>query len=620
MAVGGFDFELNGVKYNAAEDAEGEHYNLGGEPLRPPNAVTIQGESSQKFQMRADTLLWTLTDWSGGEGQLKFSSRKPNRHKELNGVRVFQKPGTLRPGFYVEDTQDSTGAADLVKDGILVKGIGGLYLLDFDSNDSYLWDSGNDRWGAAVALTGVSGGAQYIDCGDENNIYWLEGGSQNVWKWDGSGSPATISTATVDSNDVWLEELGPYVYAFSPLEGRVWEIAKDGGGTTLIDDFSDDPGTKQKTQLAAMNGKIYVLVGRETETSVREIVPTTAAGTGFGAEIARLPGFQGVSIWSHSGTIFLAGAMGTSEDDVIMYLQPDGTYGTLGALRPGVDVGGLSGIQEGGQMLEHFVGINQLSDSVSDNAILEIDAVSGGMAILAINEDGDAADQSVRALAVHDGQIFFSTIESASTRRVMRAYPGAYTKASYAISPWHDFDLAEEKILSSLVLSMEALPADWRVRVDYAINGSTTWTNLIDNNTENSVGQTTVASTDSATVNFRTLAIRIRMDYTGGGIPTTCPVILGIDARAVVAQPVPVWRLLLDLSDDKSGGQGHSGAQKISNIKTAANLKKVISFKDGYSDRTPGASTEYDVVIDQYNIGLSHPGEGVATVVLKEIV
>ena len=46
MAIKGFDFEINGVKYNAAEDAEGDHYTLVGEPLRPPNAVTVQGENS----------------------------------------------------------------------------------------------------------------------------------------------------------------------------------------------------------------------------------------------------------------------------------------------------------------------------------------------------------------------------------------------------------------------------------------------------------------------------------------------------------------------------------------------------------------------------------------------
>jgi len=57
---------LDGVKYRLDEAAEGEHYIRAGEPLRPPNAQVVQGETGQKFQMRPDTLLWSITDWSGG--------------------------------------------------------------------------------------------------------------------------------------------------------------------------------------------------------------------------------------------------------------------------------------------------------------------------------------------------------------------------------------------------------------------------------------------------------------------------------------------------------------------------------------------------------------------------
>jgi hypothetical protein len=98
-------------------------------------------------------------------------------------------------------------------------------------------------------------------------------------------------------------------------------------------------------------------------------------------------------------------------------------------------------------------------------------------------------------------------------------------------------------------------------------------------------------------------------------------VVLGVDVRATVAQPQNVWHLLLDLSDDHSqrGGESRDGTKKIANIKTAGNSGSVVAFKDGYEDRKPNTSTEYDVVVDAYQILLTRAGEGVGSVVLKEI-
>lgn len=618
MAIGGFNVELNGVKYNLAEDAEGQHYQLAGEPLRPPNAVTVQGEDRQKFQMRPDTLLWTLTDWAGGEGQQKYDFRAPNRWRELTGVRAFETPGKLKAGFYVEDTKDSGGVSDLAIDGLLGIGKSNLYLFDYDTNAAYAWDSANGRWGAASTLTGPTNGARRQICGDANYLYWQENGTTEVWRWDGT-TASTITTTLVDDSDSYLAELGGYVYAVSVKEGKVWEMSKTPTTITEIDDFSDEPGSAQNSAIVPMDGKLYVLVTDTASSRIREITPTTAAGTGFGAEIARLQGFKARSIWAHSGTLYVSGEYGNTQW-TIMYVQPDGTYGTLGEMRPGDSLLEIAAATDGASMLEHYAVLEQIDASRDEQAVVQIDAVSGGYALLAINEDGDEADGQIYSVAEFEGDIFFSTKDDAAVRRTMRARRDQYTKASEAISPWHDFDLAEKKILASVVLSMEDLPADWQVRVDYALDGVDTWVNVIDNTTTNSNGETAVVSTDTSSIQFGTLSIRVRLDYTGGGVPTTTPVILGVDVRAVVAQPVPVWRLLINLSDDKSGAQGHSGARKLTNIKTAADLKQVISFKDGYQDRTPGVFVEYDVVIDKYTFDLSLPGEGVAAVVLKEIV
>ena len=617
MAIKGFDFELNGVKYMAAEDAEGDHYVEAAEPLRPPNAVTVQGESSQKFQMRADTLLWSITDWSGGENQYKFQSRNPDRVRVLNGVRAFEKPGTLTPGYYIEDTQNN-GGSDLVEDGQLVIGAGALYLLDANTNDAFLWNDSTKRWGSGVALTGVTNGAIRTAIGDNAFIYWNEFSTQDIWKWDGSAAPVLISTAIVDANNSHLVSLGPFIYACSSLLGAVWEIAKTGSGTTLIDDFVDDAGVEGLSLATAMDGRIYMAIPNKGGTTVREITPTTAAGTGFGAEISRLPGFVVQSLWSHSGVLYMIGDIGTDED-AVMYLVPGGTFGTLGLVRIGDDLGRGVGQNNGSGLLEHYFAMSRTSGSDAQSLLFQVDSVSGGFACIGIDEDGSAKNEEVDSVAVFDGQVFFSGHQDNSTRRVMRASLDRFTKTSFTLSPWHDFELADEKILASLVLSVESLPADWTVEVDYATDNVDTFTGGITYTTTGGKGTKLRISTDASTVKFRTISIRIRMTYTGGGVPTSGPVITGVDVMALVAKPTGVWRIMLDLSDDKSGNQGHSGAKKIANIRAAKDTQGVVDFKDGYDSRSPNSFTAYDVTVDSYVMLLSHPGEGVVQVTLKEV-
>ena len=631
MAVGGFDFELNGVKYNAAEDAEGDHYVQSAEPLRPPNAVTVQGENSQKFQMRPDTLLWSITDWSGGEGQVKYNIHSPNRMRELVGVRVFEKPGTLRPGYATEDTVDNGGSSALAKSLALVKAKGNLYGLDQNTNEAYAWNSGLSKWGAAATLTGPSAGANPYADGDSDFLYWIEYNTNNVWKWDGT-TATKISDTLIDATTTsMVAQNGAYVYVYDPTAATVWEIAKSGASEDAIDEWTEEGiALRSNSAISVHNGRVYVMVVHSDMTIIREITPTTAAGTGFGAEIARLPGFRAEGLWSHSGLLYMVGDFGSGEDGTVMYLDPNQrTYGTLGRSRETDQLGKAVHDQAAGA-LDHFYAFQNFEPGVlTVPGFYQIDAVSGGMGIVALEgEQSNLAGQSISSIARHNGDLFLSTEKDASNKVTIRANRDAFTNGdsgggtgdvAYAITPWHDFDLADEKILASLVLSVEALPADWSVFVDYAIDGSTTWTNAITYTTENGKGVKSAISTDSSTVKFRTLSIRIRFSYGGGDDPPTSgPIVLGVDALAMVAKPTKVWRLLLDLSDDKSRHGGHSGARKVTNIEAAAS-GSVIDFKDGYQSETPGSYETHDVVLDAYNINISTPGEGVAAVVLKEL-
>lgn len=619
MSIGSFDVELNGVKYNLSEDGEGAHYQLTGEPLRPPNAVTVQGESSQTFQMRQDALLWSLTDWSGGEGQIKFNAENPNRWRELTGVRVFERPGTLQPGYYVEDTQLS-GASDIDIAAALVIGAGSLWALDVEASNAYEWDDANEEWDAWGALSGVSGGVEEQPAGDNDAVYFVEQSGNDVFRWDGSGTPDDIGNAPGTSSNV--AALGDHVYSVYVANGEVHEHNKVGSVvSTDIDAFGDTSQYSTTPLVLALDGKVYVMVAQDNSTQVREITPTTAAGTGFGAEIARISGFRGKAMWAHSGTLFLYGSYETARDrTTVLYLTPGGEYGSLGDLRSGYSLGTVTTSEQATRLLDSFFVASQLGASGERHPVYQVESTTGGLSVLAINEDGDAKDESVRSAVAHNNDVFWGVPSSASTKRIMRARSDQYTKSSEAVSPWHDFALANEKILSSLVLSCEKLPADWTVYVDYAVDGDDTWTNAIEYDTTDGKGERVAVSTDSSTATFGTLSIRVRMEYTGAGIPESGPVVLGVDVNAIVNKPVKVWSLMLDLSDDRDRPGGFSGARKTTNVTSAGDSEKVVAFKDGYQSATPGVFKEHDVVIDTYQIVLSTPGEGLAAVKLRETV
>lgn len=614
--------ELNGVKYRLAEDAEGQHYVLGGEPLRPPNAVTVQGEN-QKFQVRADTLLWHITDWSGGEGQRIFDPQAPNRSYELNGVRVFERPGTLRPGMYIEDTLDNVGATftDRV---LLVVAATGLYALSTTTNAFYAWNSGTGRWGASQSFTGPSNGASAVTS-DSDFIYWVESGSTTVWRVVPGGTAASsISTTLITSGARKIVAQGNNVYVGNVDSGdeNIWEIAKIGSTPLNIVDHSIRAATQQ---FVALDGFVYSMATDEKQTEILKITPTSAAGTGFGKQFALLNGFYATGFWQQDGVLYLVGEQPGSTRSVILYLSQDGTYGTLGHVTVDDEIGDArAGYTPSGQnvrLLDHFFASQQRSAADTAYALWQIDSISGGFANVGYAEDTGIDDTLISSLVAFDTDIFFAGLNGATTG-ALRAREDQYTKDSNAVSPWHDFGLADEKILGTLVLSMEALPADWTVHVDYATNGSTTFVNAISETTDNTTTTTTTVSTDLSTVTFHTLQIRIRFEYTGGGVPTTAPIVHAVEVRSSVVQPQKVWNLLLDCSDDHSrrGGESHSGAAKIANVKTVGDAGTVVDFKDGYGTRQTGSFDQYDVFVDGYKIILTRPGEGVAVVSIREVI
>jgi len=77
----------------------------------------------------------------------------------------------------------------------------------------------------------------------------------------------------------------------------------------------------------------------------------------------------------------------------------------------------------------------------------------------------------------------------------------------------------------------------------------------------------------------------------------------------------------LDVGDENTAaGENEQGNVRIDHIETLGTAKDVFVFNDGYTEREAGEFTSYDVVLDQYDIILSQPQEGFASVTLREQV
>lgn len=636
MIEGRFHVEINGVKYRLWELENGNHYQKRGEPLRPPHAVVEQtGDPyNPRYQMRPDLMVWGITDWSGGEGQLKLLYNTGDRHWRLNCVEPFEYPGKLMPGPYVEETVDSGGTNPLEKSLSLVAGGGFLWGLDMNDKYIYKWDATNKKWGAAVECTGATYGATATAAGHAKYVIWKENGNDNIWKYDGSTFTKINDDTNVTGTGGNMYRVGHYAYLHQQSTGRVWEIDLEAASfpadsTLIYDPKWDDPDVMVLNGAAMCapgdNCLYHIMSWTNGITILSQIMPTTAAGVGYGKELLRITGFIGESVWYHSGIVYFSGYedVTSAKKRAVLYLRPGGEYGTLGPLRQGDEINSVIGGPHAQRMLDFGYSGGACSTTLNKPTLFLASAVTGGQCVYGYASVHSGTNSRIQSVIAFDGEYFFSTRRSATTKRVFRTVTGKYDGTnSFAISSWHDFALVDEKVLESIRLHCEALPTDWSIAVAYAINGSTSFTTAGTYATAAGSGTTYVISTSAAAVNFRSLQLKITFTWGGAGIPTTRPVVLALEARASAAgaKGPTVWKLLLDCADDASQeqGQSYSGKQKIDNLATAY-ATGVVAFKDGYTTHGINSYSTHSVIMDEYTLDVERPGEGQAYVTLREV-
>ncbi len=631
--------KINGIWYRLAEDAEGTHYNMGLEPLRVPNAAVVQGTTGT-FQLRPDQLLWTMTDWSGGEGQLKFNLQEPSRSYLLQGVDPFTRPGNLLVGFKEGFAQLQTGG-DLTDDGLRIgQGYNTVWAISDDTQIAYEWDPANDYFKTGVD-PGVGSGGVYGDsiCGDYFLMFYVESGAGKIIKFDGSFAIHNDQVPFTTMGN--MKDMGNYLYKLDTQNGKLYELSKAVANLTVAEVplYEFNPGFPVTTgsNMVAADNRLYFFTNHGFTTVIHEVVPTTAAGTGYGRELARLEGIRSEAIWFSGGIVYFLGvdeepaaATTVGPDRFVMYLQPEGSYGTLGSVRGLVRAPSDHGISPA-----HWAGFgmtaaasgrltrtaflipptseDQDHDDVAQG-IFEIDGVTGGYAAVArYPTTVTTRPTDERGLVFYDGRYFAfdDDLNKVHTWDVTAPSPqtGEYVSAS------HDFGLSSEKILERIEIVCEPLPNNGTgINVGYSLDGAT-WVDAEIVGTTGDVGGVLQISTDSSTKKFRSIQIRGQLVPSAG----VGPVLKAVNVYARVNRKIKVWDLLLDVSDDAAPA-GYNGAQLISNIVGLAD-NTVVDFVDKYRSHNPeDAGTTYDAVIDSGQVILSEQGEGFIHVRVTEVI
>ena len=631
-----FHLRLNGIKYRIAEDAEGPGYDKRFSPLLIQTGQTIQGESG-KVKLRSDILSWSITDWSGGEGLLKFNEEEANRYWLSHNVDVLAEPGKLKIATGSQDTIKQEDSTVLVESLMFTKSRGFLHGFSVDSNVVRTWDETNAWWDTAVVNgAGGFGGAQWEDAtptGDFRFVYAKENGVAAIWRWDGSTFTEHCTDLPTAGEKVAIVGLGDYLYtAGHGTTAKVTETSKTASqpvtSSTILDvsqQGSDGGVAGGIGTLVAGDNRLYYMQTNVDETVVWKITPTTANGTGFSEEILRLKGLQASSIWHHMGVVFVGGRIGfdgNSRRMVIMYIR-GGEVGVLANLREGVDTAGalIAGPESQAFDKAYFMAKYGPGDNTHEWTLFTVDLISGAVAASTVFNVTD--NVAITSLATMNGMAFVSKGSGAGSKRVyrqrrdIRVDNGGLT--SHLITSVNDFGLKEEKILLSVRVECEPLNASHEYALDYQINQDGFWTAIGSDTANSSTGTTFVVSTDSTTVKFRNLQLRIRLD--NNSVLADQLKILGVETFATVAEGVLEFPMTLELYDDTSeaGGESSTGAAKIANIVTAGATGNVMQLDDGYGDQESGVFNAHDVTLVTYDLALTGPGEGIARVLLREV-
>ena len=633
MIDGYFHIKLGTYKYRLAVNAADDHYKARLLPLNISNAQVVQS-SEPKYDLRPDTAVWELTDWSAGEGFKKWDREKGNAYDFSTNIDALHTPGSIRLSKGVE-----SAGTNVNKTGTLVKASDKL--LHFSSSDdsvaTYSGTLANTTWDVQDAGgTDIADDDYFAVRGDGDGKYVfipVSGGLSDIYRFEVQDTYTddfadTDKWVDADSQDVFtrpLVKIGSHLYVVHLTGEKISVIEYNAFSTStppvtgteifVVHEGNLDAGSNQGI-LARGDNELFVCVRTKAGESVLyRIAPGTALGDSFGVEIARMPGFSVDCIWYAAGVLLMAGTSSTTGiDERTIYYVRGTEFGTFGILRQDEDftAGKLITSTDASRMDRTFF-LAPTGSSANTWTLFTIDLLTGGIfggpEFTAVRDPNSVVDFL--------GRTFVSENKGSSNTQSYRT-AATYASTGSLYSSVHDFDIAEEKTLMSIRLATEPLPANTSVQVHYQKDQDGTWTSAGTYDTDDGTGVTFKISSSASSVKFKNLQLKITLATSNTAVT---PVVRSLQIRSTPSEYVKEWDLVLDISDEDAQAQSRafSGSQLIDYIKAEANTENILTFQNGYEVAASGSYDTHSVMIREYSLQLDTPGQGVANIKVREV-
>lgn len=640
MLASGAHVEIGGVQY-LLEEAVDEHYvhrflslfsrHDGGDIEQP-----IPG--TQKISARPERLLWTVDDWSGGEGNRVWYPDDPTVYHRSGGIGTGEANPRIRGRITGRPAKASVTVAtgEVDERVFLVQGVGGR-VWAIGNRQAHYSDNAGETFTAHPSnpLAGVSDIAKAV-AGNEDAIWavFWDGTLRNIRKLTTAASTEVVTGGQSAS----IPDLGATVF-----RGRLYTW----NGRKLFEYDIEDTlplGTGSRRvafnlglDTASLIGVRGGMVAGETRLyffsanlGVTQVYEYRHRG---GARpMWKLPlGFTGESISYQLGVLFVFGHFGSdavSSGRGAIYALPLASRSPLFInwvreaenLRPQ-----RSAPSYGAQVM--FTTDNTSRVFIYD---MELDAVSMMDIPTTTLAIGDVlTNQKYRLVAMYDTgssgvgnyTIYRYSDDQLANAETNTAIPEVETGV------W-EFDYPNEtKTLLGFHVAHTPLVAGQSILVEYQIDESNSWVSAGSVTATGGVGRHFLAvSTDASTIKFQNLKWRVSAPAAGVGVAP--PVIRSVTAEASLPGYDEVWDLIVKVNDEQN--QSRTSKRKVDSVRLRDNLEllatngNIAAFKDGYryhvkSDTADVGYKEYDVVVENPTDIITHNAEGIMAVRLRKI-
>ena len=624
----GADVSLNAVHYRLVRPNGYAHT---WEPLLPRRNYFAIGsiQGSKKENDQPDVLLWLADSWAGGENAKVYTDDNPDQYWQ--GLCNPRRPGQISPpptkatGTFNYDSQNdgASGSQPIYT----ANASGAVWIASHRSvqftTDFVSYSDMSGAWAANMNLTAICGG-------DSGNFAW-------VWVHDNPGGLGNFNLyqQRTDTTRTSLDNGGPGeldTFGLAYLNGKLYKwngirlkeydttIATGSWPVTPTKVF--DNGLDSSARSTSYGGICPALANVAFFTATNGMTrvwaypdPKTPGSTTAGL-IAPLEGFSGRAICHSLGVVYIAGVYldgATPEPALYAISLVSGQPLFLGFIRFGISnltpVSCATG--PGSQILIGMSTGEVFIYDAEQNAFSQLDTATLGTGGV------------LRAVNTYGGRRYaLSDRNTGTTQDVTYWKPDddvSSTTTGTVQSPITDLNVPEQnKILEGFDLTFKALTAGQSVAVSYALDDNTDAPVYTSAGTANTVGTqyATFDLTASSTLSFRTM--RYKITLTAGAIVYSCM------ARVRIKDKVERFKLVLKCGtlgpDDRFAGKQPTGQEQIANVRTLAAAGNVFTFVDGAEDGREGQNNQtYRCVIEQCEIDVTKPGEGVAQVGMKVV-